>query len=337
MKELVLPCPDDFHVHLRQGTNLPLYTKDLAFQFGRALIMPNTVPPIDSAIAVQKYKAEILNAASEVSKNFTPLMTFKLKPTYTKEDLIQMQLAGAIAAKYYPAGVTTNSADGISDFEAVFPVLKMMEDSGIILCVHGEEPGAFCLDREFLFIERMKRLVQEFPKLKIVFEHLSTAASVEFVKNAPENIAATITVHHLLMTLDDIIGNALCPHHFCKPLPKLPKDKEALREVVFSGNKKFFFGSDSAPHLKENKECECGAAGVYSMLSALPLLATEFENAGALDKLENFICHFGRAFYGLKENPGTITLVKESWNVPDNVHGVVPLAAGKTLQWKVKV
>ena len=333
---MLLPLPDDFHAHLRQGELLPGYVRDLAAQFGRAIIMPNTVPAMTSAKAIADYKSQILEAAKSVRADFQPLMTFKLNPNYTEQDLKDMMEVGVIAGKYYPAGVTTNSADGISDFEAVFPVVAMMEKLGLVLCVHGEEPGEFCLDREPAFIKRVETLATKFPKLKIVFEHLSSAKSVEAVKRLPANVAATFTVHHLMMTLDDIVGDALRPHHVCKPLPKRPEDRAAIREAAFSGSPKFFLGTDSAPHQLGKKECPCGAAGVYSAPVAIPLLVQEFDKAGHLDKLSNFIAGFGADFYGIPRTTQQIEVVKESWTVPTIVNGVVPLAAGQTLGWKIK-
>ena len=333
---MFLPLPDDFHAHLRQGELMPGYVRDLVAQFGRAIIMPNTVPAMTSAKAIADYKKQILEAAAPVRPDFEPLMTFKLNPNYTEQDLKDMMAVGVVAGKYYPAGVTTNSADGISDFEAVFPVVAMMEKLGLVLCVHGEEPGEFCLDREPAFIKRVETPAEKFPKLRIVFEHLSSAKSVEAVKRLPANVAATFTVHHLMMTLDDIVGDALRPHHFCKPLPKRPADRKAIREAAFSGNPKFFLGTDSAPHQQGKKECPCGAAGVYSAPVAIPLLVQEFDRAGALDKLPNFIAGFGADFYHLPRTTKQIEVVKESWTVPAVVNGVVPLAAGQTLEWKLK-
>lgn len=315
---------------------MPGYVRDLAHQFGRAIIMPNTVPAMTSASAIADYKKQILEAAAPVRADFEPLMTFKLNPNYTEQNLRDMMDVGVVAGKYYPAGVTTNSQDGISDFEGIFPVVAMMEKLGLVLCVHGEEPGEFCLDREQAFIKRVETLATKFPKLKIVFEHLSSAKSVEAVKRLPANVAATFTVHHLMMTLDDVVGDALRPHHFCKPLPKRPEDRAAIREAAFSGNPKFFLGTDSAPHQQGKKECPCGAAGVYSAPVAIPLLVQEFDHAGALDKLPNFIAGFGADFYGIPRTTKQIEVVKESWKVPEIVNGVVPLAAGQTLEWKIK-
>ena len=332
---MFLPLPDDFHAHLRQGELMAGYVRDLAKQFGRALIMPNTIPAMTTAQAIAEYKNEIIKAAQSVRSDFFPLMTFKLNPNYTEDVLKKMVEVGVVAGKYYPAGVTTNSQDGISDFEAVFPVVAMMEKLGIVLCVHGEEPGEFCLDREPAFIKHVETLSEKFPKLKIVFEHLSSAKSVEAVKRLPPNVAATFTVHHLMMTLDDVVGDALRPHHFCKPLPKRPEDRKTIREAAFSGNPTFFMGTDSAPHQMNKKECPCGAAGVYSAPVAIPLLVQEFENANALDKLNDFIAGFGADFYGLPRTTKQIEVVKEPWVVPNLINGVVPLAAGQTLQWKL--
>lgn len=335
MNEFVLPFPDDFHAHVRQDQAMIGYVQDLASQFGRALIMPNTVPPMVSAKQIAEYKQEILAAAKEVNPDFKPLMTFKLKSGITEAELLAMKAEGVVAGKYYPAGVTTNSEDGVSDFESVFPVIALMEKLGIVLCVHGEEPGVFCLDREAVFADKVEFLANKFPKLKIVFEHLSSAKAVALVKRLSSNVAATITVHHLLMSLDGVIGDALRPHHFCKPLPKRPEDLAALREAAFSGNPKFFLGTDSAPHSREKKETCCGAAGVYSAAVALPVLVREFMAAGAIEKLSDFVGGFGADFYGLPRPEKTIKLVREPWVVPQEIHGVVPLAASETLEWKL--
>lgn len=330
MDSLKLPLPDDFHVHLRQGELLAHYAKTVAQDFGRILVMPNTVPPISSVQSLCEYRKQIHDAAPGLDL----LMTFKLNAQLSSNDLQQLKDAGAVAGKYYPAGVTTNSEDGVSEFESIFPVVAEMEKLGLVLCIHGEEPGAFCLDRESLFIRRVECLARKFPKLKIVFEHLSTKAAVDAVLRLPSNVAATITVHHLLHTLDDIVGASLHPHHFCKPLPKRPEDREALRAAAFSGNPKFFFGSDSAPHEKGKKEGPCGAAGVYSAPVAVPILIEIFERNGALDKLPDFIAGFGADFYGIERAKKCCTYLQKPWTVPENIDGAVPLFAGKTLRWK---
>lgn len=331
MSTLKLPLPDDFHVHLRQGDALADYARDISLQFGRILVMPNTVPALSTTESILNYKNAILSAAP----NLEPLMTFKIHSGLTSSDLESFKAMGVVAGKYYPAGVTTNSEDGVSDFESIFPVVSMMEKMGFVFSVHAEEPNVFCLDRETAFIPKIKTLAQKFPKLRIVFEHVSTAAAVKAVLEMPSTVAATITAHHLTMTLDDVIGDALRPHHFCKPILKLPSDREAIRKAAFSGNPKFFFGSDSAPHKQEKKECAYGAAGIYSAPVLLPILVREFEKENALDKLPNFIAGYGADFYSIPRTTREIQLVKNSWRVPNAVHGVVPLAAGETLEWSV--
>lgn len=331
MNILKLPLPDDFHVHLRQGDALADYARNIARQFGRILVMPNTVPALSTTETILKYKQAVLSAAP----NLEPLMTFKINSSLTASDLEAFKAMGVVAGKYYPAGVTTNSDDGVSDFESIFPVVAMMEKMGFVFSVHGEEPNTFCLDRETAFIPKVKILAKKFPHLRIVFEHLSTAAAVEAVLEMPSTVAATITAHHLTMTLEDVIGDAFRPHHFCKPILKLPSDREVIRKAAFSGNPKFFFGSDSAPHKQEKKECAYGAAGIYSAPVLLPLLIQEFERANALDKLNNFIAGYGADFYGLPRTTREIQLIKKSWFVPNSLHGVVPLCAGESLEWSV--
>lgn len=328
---LRLPLPDDFHIHLRQDDALAGYVRDAASQFGRALVMPNTLPPVSDPLLLRNYKRLIESCAP----GFEALMTFKLNSAYTAYDLSLLQNVGAVAGKYYPAGVTTNSQDGIGDFESVLPVVAEMEKLDLVLCLHGEEPGAFCLDREKEFLKRVDVLVAKFPKLRIVLEHLSTRDAVEAVKRWPATVSATITVHHLLHTLDDLIGDGLMPHHFCKPVVKRPEDRAALREAAFSGNPKFFLGTDSAPHLKGKKECPCGAAGVYSAPVAIPLLLQIFSDAGKLDRLPDYIAGFGADFYRLPRTTRQLLLEESEWVVPADYHGVVPLAAGMKLRWKV--
>lgn len=328
---LLLPLPDDFHIHLRQDHDLPNYVHDAAAMFGRVLVMPNILPPITDPLGLRDYKRQIESAAPGLQA----LMTFKLNSGYTNEDLQLLQSVGAVAGKYYPAGVTTNSADGVSDFESILPVVAEMEKLGLVLCLHGEEPGAFCLDRERLFLKRVQYLSDHFPDLKIVLEHVSTQESVELVQNLPPNVAATITIHHLLLTLDDVIGDGLMPHHFCKPLLKRPEDRAAIQQAACSGNPKFFLGTDSAPHHRGRKECPCGAAGVYSAPVAIPVLVDFFETVDHLDELNQFIAGFGADFYGLPRTTRKLLLKRESWTVPSEWHGVVPLFAGKTLPWKV--
>ncbi|MBF0429719.1 MAG: dihydroorotase [Fibrobacteria bacterium] len=323
--------PDDMHIHLRQGPNLKNYVEDCIPYFGKILVMPNTVPPISNAIILKKYKKQIQSFAP----NMTPLMTFKLKASMGTEEIDILKKAGAVAGKLYPAGATTNSADGITDVKRIYALLEHMQAKDLVLSVHAEDPDAFCLDRESVYLEKIKDIADHFPKLKIIIEHLSCRQAVEYVQEAPEKIAATISVHHLLLTLNDILGASFNPHHFCKPIAKTPEDRKAIMQAAFSGNPKFFLGTDSAPHLKASKETAAGQAGIYTAPVAIPLLISIFEKAGKLEMLENFTSQFGSAFYELEQNQATISFKREDWSVPELMHGVVPFFAGKKISWKL--
>ncbi len=331
MKKIEIIKPDDFHVHLRQDELLELTVGHCSESFCRAIVMPNTIPPIASVETINEYKEKIEFFNSE----FKPLMTFKLLKSLTADDIIAMQEAGALAGKLYPAGSTTNSSDGIKDWREIAHLLTVMSDVGLVLSIHGEDPSVFSLDREKAFIPQILEISGEFPQLKIVFEHLSSAEGIAAVENGPENLVGTITVQHLLLTLDDIIGGSLNPHSFCKPVLKRPEDRDAIERVVLKGNRKFFFGSDSAPHKITNKENSCGSAGCYTSPVALPLLVDFFDKQDKIELLEGFVSHYGADFYGLEYNREKITLVKESWKVPDEYSGVKSLYAGKTIDWKI--
>ena len=343
MQELTIIRPDDFHVHLRQDGDLSTTVRETANVFGRALVMPNTKPPVLHWQEVVDYVLAIQDKVPEArSGAFIALMSIQITAETTPFDIIECDNAICPAGKLYPAGVTTNSANGVSDIEALYPVFAEMEKRGKVLCLHGETPGIHCLDREAHFLTTLANLAGDFPGLRIVLEHLSTAAAVRAVESLPETVAATITAHHLTLTLDDVVGDLLQPHHFCKPIPKRPEDRLALIEAATGGNPKFFFGSDSAPHPKGAKERAGGCAGVFSAPVALPTLAEVFEGRGRLDRLEGFVSKHGARFYGLLERPygmkerGTITLRKEPWTVPDRIDKrFVPFRAGQTLGWKV--
>jgi len=341
---VIFPRPDDFHVHLRQGAALALYTQDLAANFGRALIMPNTLPPVRDPAGLIAYRDQIVTAAQSAipaGGSFIPLMSFKLLGDMLATNIAPLKAAGAVAAKLYPQGATTNAQDGVAEIETLFPVFQALQDENIVLCIHSEDPQAFCLDREKAFLPHIRSILQAFPRLRVVIEHASTAEAVQFVLDGPDRLGATITVHHLLYDLDAVIGDHLQPHMFCKPVLKRPEDKLALQHAVSSGHPRFFFGSDSAPHDRVKKECDCGAAGVYSAPVALPLLAEFFSTHANQTTMQNFIARNGALFYGLplpgdQPGAGTVELTEQPWTVPAQYHGVVPLAAGSTLGWSVR-
>lgn len=328
---LTLRRPDDFHVHLRQDADLPSYAREAGRRFARVLVMPNLVPPVVAAEDVDAYRKAILAGAP----GFEPLMAFKLLPRHTPSQLRSLKAAGAVAGKVYPEGVTTNSEDGITDLRQIWPLMESLEETGLVVCCHGEKPGVFSMDREERFLDEFMETATRFPGVRLVLEHVSTAAAVRSVRSLGRHVAATITLHHLEITLDDVVGGMLKPHLFCKPLAKRPEDREALREAAFSGDPKFFYGTDSAPHHKGKKECASGCAGVYSMPVALEGLVDVFDRAGKLDRLEDFCASFGADFYGLPRTTDTVTLVKSPWTVPDLTDGVVPYRAGESMSWKL--
>ncbi len=329
--KIVLTRPDDFHVHLRQDADLPAYAREAGRVFGRVLVMPNLVPPILGGADVARYRAAIQTAAPDL----VAVMAFKLLPRHTPAELAALKSAGAVAGKVYPEGVTTNSEDGITDLRQIWPLLPVLEKLGLVVCCHGEKPGVFSLDREERFLDEFAETVTKFPGVRFVLEHVSTAAAVRRIAELGDNAAATITLHHLEITLDDVIGGNLKPHLFCKPVAKRPEDRQALREAAFSGHPRFFFGSDSAPHHRGKKECAAGCAGVYSMPVALEGLVDVFDRAGHLERLDDFCSRFGADFYGLPRNRGTVELVREPWTVPTLTDGVVPYRAGENLPWRV--
>lgn len=299
--------PDDFHIHLRQGAALPHYAKDAAKTFGRAMVMPNTVPPIASAAAVWEYKKKILDATKGL--DFEPLMTFKVFPDIDRSEVAMMKEAGVIAGKLYPRGATTNAEDGVERMDELFPLLEVLEEAELTLSIHGEDPGAFSLDREYAFLPAVERILKRFDRLRVVLEHVTDARTVAFVESGPDRLAATITVHHLFLSLDDVIGGFIQPHHFCKPIAKRPEDRSALRRAALSGMPRFFLGTDSAPHPITAKECAEGCAGVYTAPVAMPLLAGFFEKEGGPEwvaLLEAFTSKFGAEFYGLPLNAGEV-------------------------------
>ncbi len=341
-QELTLTRPDDWHIHLRDGHALPRTVGDAAEQFARAIVMPNLVPPVLNTEQALAYKERIL-AARPAGSSFEPLMVLYLTDNTDPAEIAKAKAAGIKACKLYPAGATTNSDSGVTDLSKVYPVLEAMEKAGMHFLLHGEvtDSAIDIFDREKVFLERtLTKVVQNFPALKMVLEHITTAEAAEFVKSAPANVGATITAHHLLYNRNHMLAGGIRPHYYCLPILKRSTHQQALIAAATSGNPKFFLGTDSAPHAKDKKEAACGCAGSYTALSAIELYAEAFEAANALDKLEGFASHFGADFYGLPRNSDTITLVKQPWQLPESLAfgdtQLVPLRAGETLQWKIK-
>lgn len=336
--ELVIRTPDDFHVHLREGDMLRSIVGYTSHEFARALVMPNTSRPVLDGRDVTQYRDRIISSivpADDGAPSFEPLMTVKLIRSTTPNVLSEARLAGAVAAKFYPEGVTTNSDDGVADIRELEVALGAMERLGMVLCLHGEVPGVFCMDREAAFLSSLRWVSRSFPLLRVVLEHVTTAAAVDEVFRLPDRVGATITAHHLFHTLDDVVGGMLSPHAFCKPIAKTPADREALRIAAMSGSQKFFFGSDSTPHAVGRKECSSGCAGVFSAPVAVEALTMAFDEEDELHRLENFLSRFGAEFYGLPLNPGTITVSRHEWTMGETASNVVPLFAGRTLPWLV--
>ncbi len=341
--ELTITRPDDWHLHLRDGAVLASVAPHTARQFGRAIIMPNLQPPITTTEQALAYRDRILDATPEGS-DFQPLMTLYLTDNTPAAEIRKAKESGHVhAIKLYPAGATTNSDAGVTDIANVSAALDVMAELGLPLLVHGEvtDPDIDIFDREAVFIERhLARVVQKFPGLKVVLEHVTTAQGVEFVQYGGPNIAGTITAHHLLLNRNAIFAGGLNPHAYCLPVLKREQHREALVIAATGGSGKFFLGTDSAPHAQPAKESGCGCAGIYTAHAAIELYATAFEDADALDKLEGFASLNGPAFYGLEPNAEKITLVKDKWQVPETYElgdsTVVPLLAGRTLGWKLK-
>jgi dihydroorotase len=332
----------DQHVHLREGSMLknvaPFTDRCCAY----SVVMPNLTPPVTTVERLIAYRTSV----KADLRNTTPLMTFKLVEATTPAIVRELQSAGASAGKLYPEGVTTNSSGGISrtclDHPERFPIfldaLSEMEQLDLVMCLHGELPGAFCLDREREFLPFVGWILNNYPRLRVVMEHITTADAVRFVVDHAaqgKRLGATITLHHLMLTLDDVIGEKLRPHHFCKPIAKRPEDEEALWRVIHERHPAFFLGSDSAPHPVSDKECAEGCAGVFSAPVLPELLVQLFEERDALDALPSFVSRYGNSFYKLPPRESKLRLEKEKWRVPSVCAGVVPLAAGEELNWRL--
>lgn len=335
---LTIRRPDDWHVHLRDGDMLRLVAPFTARQFARAIVMPNLVPPVTTIARAADYRERIWQAAG---RDFQPLLTCYLTDE-TSPDVVESGFNDNvwIAAKLYPAGATTNSASGVTDIRNIHAVLERMQTAGIVLCIHGEvtDPDVDVFDREAVFIERiLAKLVGQFPDLKIVLEHITTADAADFVRDSGPNVAATITPQHLHLNRNAIFAGGLRPHAYCLPVVKREKHRLAVRAAAVSGSPKFFLGTDSAPHARHAKESSCGCAGIFNAPYALESYAAVFEEEGALDKLEGFASVHGATFYDLPLNEGTVTLERVDTDVPDRLGAgnidLVPFHAGETLRW----
>ncbi len=343
MDVLTLTRPDDWHLHLRDGAMLARTVPDAAACFRRALIMPNLPVPVATAKGMSAYRERILSAAQAAGvQDFEPLMTLYLTDDMPPEEISRAQAEGAIAAKWYPAGATTGASAGIAHPKKLTPVLEAMQETGLTLSVHGEvsNPEIDVFDREKIFIDRhLAPVAADFPALRIVLEHISTREAADFVGEAPSTVAATITAHHLLYNRNDLLADGLRPHHYCKPVLKREGHRQALLSAAASGSAKFFLGTDSAPHLKGEKEAPCGCAGCYTSPFAMALYAEAFAKVGALAKLEGFASFHGADFYGLPRNRNTIRLERRSWHIPLQLdcgkEELIPLGAGEELQWQL--
>ena len=349
-RQLTITRPDDWHIHLRDEDYLPACVADASRYFGRLIVMPNLVPPVTDAEAAKAYRQRILACArpgpfnEEGQDSFEPLMTLYITPETNATTVSEACRSGIVNAfKLYPAGATTNSAAGVDQIESLYPLFEAMQDQGMPLSIHGEvtDPTTDIFDREALFIEQqLSPICEKFPELKVILEHITTSDAVDFVNSASPNVAATITVHHLLYNRNDLLSGGIRPIYYCLPVLKRNTHQQALINAATSGSNKFFLGTDSAPHPKTAKENACGcAAGCYSAHAAIELYAEAFAQENALDKLEGFASFHGADFYGLARNKDTITLIEEPWEVPQTQpfgnDQLIPLRAGTTVNWRV--
>jgi len=337
--ELILNKPDDMHLHLREGEILGFVLKDTASPFARAIVMPNLNTPVTS-VALAKSYYEVINS---YGYNFEPLMTLYLTNALSKEEIRKAKESKIIhGIKLYPAGVTTNSKNGVSSIDSCFNLFEEMEKNDLPLLVHGEvsDPKIDIFDREKFFIDKyLIRICKNFPSLRLVFEHISTKDAVEFVMNSSSKVAATITPQHALLSRNDLLSGGIKPHNYCLPILKREIHQKAILQAAISGNSKFFLGTDSAPHTTSEKESSCGCAGVYSARTAIELYAEIFDKNDALDKLSDFSSKFGADFYGLPYNQDKIRLVRKDYEIPHQLefynNKITPFLAGQTIHWQI--
>lgn len=338
MQTFTIKRPDDWHVHLRDGDLLQHTVPGSARHFARALVMPNLKPALTKLSLIESYRNRII-AATPKDCSFIPYMTFYLNESVSADELHQAaSVPYVLGAKLYPAGATTNSEAGAKSLIALYPLLEILQNNSLVLQIHGEVTHSDIFEREALFLEEhLKPIVNNFPKLRIVLEHISTKAAVDFVNQAPPTVAATITPHHLLYNRNKLLAGGIKPHYYCLPILKHEKDQRALQIAATSGNPKFFAGTDSAPHERHTKENACGCAGIYSAPFALALYAQLFDELNQLSKLDHFMSYFGAEFYKLSTNKELIELVKAPQTIPVTMpfgsHQVIPIAAGDIVQW----
>ncbi len=340
MRTLRITRPDDWHVHFRDEAALQHTVIGSATHFARALVMPNLRPALTTIASLTAYRQRIIKALGH-HPLFAPYMTLYLNQNMAPAELEQLKNHPHIlGAKFYPAGATTHSQEGAASIKALYPLLDLMQAHDLVLQLHGEVTHGDIFDREALFIEEyLAPLMRDFPKLRVILEHISTQAAVDFVLQAPDTLAATITPHHLFYNRNQLLAGGIKPHYYCLPILKRERDQLAVQQAAVSGNPKFFAGTDSAPHEKENKENACGCAGIYSAPYAVALYAEVFDNLGQLSKLNDFIGRFGADFYHLPITPHDIELINRPQNVPSTLpmgeREVVPIAAGSPLQWSI--
>lgn len=342
LDSITITRPDDWHLHVRDGDMLDAVLPHTSRQFARAIIMPNLKPPVTTTALALEYHQRIVRATPD-SDNFQPLMTLYLTDNTTAQEIQTAKKSNIVfAVKYYPAGATTNSDSGVTDMKNCYDALAVMEEIDLPLLVHGEvvDSDIDIFDREKVFIEKiLDPIRQKFPKLRMVFEHITTQDAVQYVLDANEFLAATITPHHLLFNRNAMLVGGIRPHYYCLPVLKRQTHQNALIEAATSDNPKFFLGTDSAPHPQSDKESACGCAGIYSAHAAIEFYATAFEQAGKLDRLEAFASFYGADFYKLPRNTNKITLNKQPWKVPESLatgdNTIVPLMAGEMLDWQL--
>lgn len=342
MTSLTLTRPDDWHLHVRDGAAMASVIRHTARRFARAVIMPNLKPPVTTTERALAYRQRIMAALPD-GANFNPLMTLYLTDDTAPQEIIKATTSPhVLAVKYYPAGATTHSDAGVTDLRNTYATLATMEEQDMPLLMHGEvvDPTVDIFDREKVFIEReLMPLIERFPKLRVVFEHVTTREGIDYVRSASDRVAATLTAHHLLINRNALLIGGMRPHHYCLPVPKRESHRQALLAAAISANPKFFLGTDSAPHPQYTKESACACAGIYTAHAAIELYAEAFEQAGALDKLEAFASFAGSDFYRLPRNTQTITLVNDPWQVAREFQlgkdTLVPFRAGERVEWRM--